>query len=108
MMSALTVVSNPIEHRLAMERLLADDAETWCSLKGLMSQLDLPNRPTLEIETGDGWTAISLLAIRADGVTFYSGTNGSTMTHAYYWVEGIPRWRLAPRSRPIFAFGHHL
>lgn len=104
----IAINANPEEEARAMARLLRTDPEAWCSMKGLMSQLQLPLRPTIEIEL-DGeagrWMTAHTIVLHDGGITFYSGANGSTMQHVFRWSE-VPRWRLTPRSRPIFPLGH--
>lgn len=92
-------------------------AENEARLAGLVAVLGLPpvrgldgkeRRRVVEVEIADDlWQVIDGMAIDADGVTFFTGHNGTRSDWRFRRTEGFPRWRLdhgRPR-RVVFIVG---
>ena len=82
--------------------LLATDTQGWARLLGLMSQLALPSRPTIEVEVVLGqWVTVDGLTIERDELILISGGNGSRQEYRFARDEQVPNWRHGPRSPMI-------
>lgn len=93
--------------RIAMSQLLDEDAEAWASISGLMASLALPpvfgldrqpRKRIVEIEIAPRsglWSEIDGVAIEADRLVFFVGTNGHREEYVYRRrVEPLPAWRV--------------
>lgn len=98
-------MSDAAANAFHMSSLLQEDAEGWSRLKGLMAMLALPGVRNPESNTlqnrvvqieirRDVWTAIDAVAIEAERVIFWVGTNGSRQEFVFRRSEGVPQWRM--------------
>lgn len=98
-------MSDAAANALHMSALLQDNVEDWARLKGLMAMLALPgvrdpasdtfNSRVVQIEIRhEVWTAIDAVAIDAERLIFWVGTNGSRQEFVFRRSEGVPRWRM--------------
>lgn len=84
-----------------MSELLHDDAEAWASLSGLMAILALPpireRHRVVEVEITPGmWQLVHSIAIEANVIRFWFGTNGSRTEFTFLRTafDRVPRWRV--------------
>lgn len=96
-----------------MTQLLANDAEAWSSLRGLMAMLALPpihqpgggarKRP-VEVEIAPGvWQVVDSMAIEEHRIRFWH-TNGVRTEFVFLRMGNtIPRWRIEPQSTGVLA-----
>jgi hypothetical protein len=84
-----------------MAALLELDAESWCSVKGMMAILALPDftsgqRPFVEVEVSpDIWRSIDRVSVGMGRIVVSSGVNGHRAEWVFPIAAGAPRWRSA-------------